>query len=397
MNILVLNAGSSTLKFRHFQVESENRVSVLAKGLIDRLGAPPMDAPDLQAAGISLQTAARAAEQVIQNCLSAGVDAMAHRVVHGGWQLRDPVRIDKAVIAAIEEACDLAPLHNDNALAGIRAAQRLLPHIPSFAVFDTGFHETIPDVAALYALPLEMAQQQHLRRYGFHGISHQYVSERLAELMNRPAAGMRLITCHLGNGASLCAIMDGRSIDTTMGLTPMEGLVMGSRCGDIDPGVVLYLSRKLGLNADAIDTLLNKRSGLLGISGRSADMRDLENAAASGDARCELALEMFAYRVRKYVGAYVVALGGVDAIAFAGGIGEHSAAMRARICRGLGMVGIALDDAANATAAGREASVHRHGSSAQIWVIPTDEELQIVKEAYRLLVGSESKPGDSAH
>jgi acetate kinase len=392
VNILSLNAGSSSLKFRMIRMESSGNQSERARGLVEKWGTPQaairleVGGQVIEARTISAETAAHAAEHAIEVCRQFGIDAIGHRVVHGGWQYSQATRITPQVVSGIREAATLAPLHNELALSGIEAGLRLLPTTPAVAVFDTGFHRTIPDVAVRYAIPIELADKHHLRRYGFHGISHQYVSELLLRSMNRPATGSRLITCHLGNGASVCAIRDGQSVDTSMGFTPMEGLMMGTRSGDIDPGLVLHLMSAVAMSAAAIDELLNRQSGLRGISGRSQDMRDQEEAAGKGDARSRLALEMFAYRVRKYIGAYTIVLGGVDAVAFAGGIGEHSGAMRARICAGLWVLGIEIDGARNNSASGKEpCAIHSAGSSAEVWVIPTDEERQIAKEVFECL------------
>lgn len=392
MNVLVLNAGSSSLKFRLLRMRPGEEV--IASGLVEKWGTPQA-ALRMEASGrpsehrsVAAETAAHAAEHAIEACRGLGIDALGHRVVHGGARFREPVRIDPGVVAAIREVSHLAPLHNGLALAGIEAGLRLLPRTPSVAVFDTAFHRTIPDVAAIYAIPRELADKHALRRYGFHGISHRYVCGRLLECLGRPAAGTRLITCHLGNGASVCAIRDGQSIDTSMGFTPMEGLVMGTRSGDIDPGILLHLLTSVGLDAGRLDELLNRRSGLLGLSGRSGDMRDLEQAAA-GDARAALALEIFAYRTRKYIGAYAAVLGGVDAIAFAGGIGEHSPDSRARICRDLEYLGIRIDPARNSSLKSDFPwCINADASAVQIWMIPTDEERQIAREIVELLRGN---------
>lgn len=392
MNVLVLNAGSSSLKFRLLRMRPGEEV--IASGLVEKWGTPQA-ALRMEASGrpsehrsVAAETPGHAAEHAIEACRGLGIDALGHRVVHGGARFREPVRIDSGVVAAIREVSHLAPLHNGLALAGIEAGLRLLPRTPSVAVFDTAFHRTIPDVAAIYAIPRELADKHALRRYGFHGISHRYVCGRLLECLGRPAAGTRLITCHLGNGASVCAIRDGQSIDTSMGFTPMEGLVMGTRSGDIDPGILLHLLTSVGLDAGRLDKLLNRRSGLLGLSGRSGDMRDLEQAAA-GDARAALALEIFAYRTRKYIGAYAAVLGGVDAIAFAGGIGEHSPDSRARICRDLEYLGIRIDPARNSSLKSDFPwCINADASAVQIWMIPTDEERQIAREIVELLRGN---------
>lgn len=390
VNMLVLNAGSSSLKFQLLHMRSDE--SVLASGVVEKWGTPQasfrMQARDrpAESRSVAAETPGEAAEHAMQACRPLGVDVVGYRVVHGGPRFSEPVQIDDQVIDDIRAVSQLAPLHNNLALAAMEAGQKVLPDKPGVAVFDTAFHWTMPDVAALYAIPPEMAQKHGLRRYGFHGISHRYVSQKLLQCLNRPAIGSRLITCHLGNGASLCAVRDGKSIDTSMGLTPLEGLMMGTRSGDIDPGLVLHLMTSLGMKPEDVDELLNRRSGLAGVSGLGSDLRDIEQAAEDGSARAERALEMFAYRVRKYIGAYTAALGSVDAVAFAGGIGEHSPAIRARICAGLDAGGISLDASSNATAsAGSETSIGAVGAQVQIWVIPTNEELQIAREVRDLL------------
>jgi len=301
------------------------------------------------------------------------VDAAGIRVVHGGSQFVAPVVVDDAVVAAIAKLAELAPLHNPLAVQAIEETRRAHPALPIVAAFDTAFHQTMPPLASSYALPPELG----VRRYGFHGISYSYVSKRVD--------ARRHIVCHLGNGASVCAILGGKSIDTSMGFTPMEGLVMGTRAGDVDPGALLYLLRQGKSEAD-LDDLLNHRSGLLGVSGRSGDVRELEGAARDGDARAELALELFAYRVAKYVGAYAAALGGVDALTFTAGIGEHSAAMRSRICSRLAFLGIELDDALNRAARTDERRISR--GSVAVWVIPTNEELEIARMTFRTLAST---------
>lgn len=387
MNVLVLNAGSSSLKFRLLRMRPAE--SVLASGLVEKWGTPQaglrmeVEGRRAETRSVAAETPSDAAEHAMEACRPLGVDAIGYRVVHGGPRFTEPVRLSNQVIDDIRAVSHLAPLHNGLALAAMEAGRKVLPDKPAVAVFDTAFHRTMPDIAALYAIPPEFAQTHALRRYGFHGISHRYVSQKLLQCVNRPAIGSRLVTCHLGNGASVCAIRDGRSIDTSMGLTPLEGLMMGTRSGDIDPGLVLHLMTSLGMTAEDVDDLLNRRSGLLGVSGLGSDLRDIEQAARNGNTRAELALEMFAYRVRKYLGAYAAALGSIDAIAFAGGIGEHSPEMRVRICAGMGALGISIDPSRNA--AYGLAPIHADGSRAQVWVIPTDEELQIAREVIGLL------------
>ena len=311
---------------------------------------------------------------------------LGYRVVHGGPKFTKATIITPEVLDGIRALSEFAPLHNPIDAAVIEAGQRLLPSVPGIAVFDTAFHHTLPEVASQYAIPCELAERLHLKRYGAHGISHEYVSGRLLQCLGRDANGTRLITCHLGSGASVCAVRDGKSVDTSMGLTPLEGLVMGTRSGDIDPGLLIYLQRTQRMTPDGIDDLLNHKSGLQGLSDRSADVRDLETAAQSGDARAELALSVFAYRVRKYIGAYAAALGGLDAIAFTGGIGEHSASVRARCVQDLAFLGIEIDAERNAAGAGKApASIAATNTAIPIWVIPTDEERQISRETLALL------------
>ena len=350
MNVLVLNPGSSTLKYRLVDCAGDSTCE-MAAGVEDHV------------AGDAL---ADAAATVIQRCAAEGIDAVGCRVVHGGERFAEPTLVTPDVLAAIRDLGRLAPLHNPPAAAVLSRVAELLPQAPVVAVFDTAFHRTLPNVAALYALPLDLMRQKGLRRYGFHGTSHQYVAGRLQALTGRK----RLITCHLGNGASVTAVNDGKSIDTSMGLTPLEGLMMGTRSGDVDAGLVLHLLREEGMTADEVDRLLNKESGLLGVGGH-ADLRELQS---SKDERAQVAMEMFAYRVRKYIGAYAAVLEGVEAIAFTAGIGEHSAEMRARICGPLYWMGLRLDRWANAKMPRGEARISEEGSLVQVWVIPTDEE-----------------------
>jgi len=391
-NILVLNAGSSTLKFRLLGMAAPQAPETVADGLVEKWGSPAaqlrlkISGRDPEQRPVAAESAADAAGHAIEACLPFGIDAIGHRVVHGGPRYQEPTRITPQVVEGIKEVSHLAPLHNALAVAGIEAGLRRLPGTPAVAIFDTAFHRTIPEFAALYALPLELSQKHSLRRFGFHGISHRCVSRRLLECLGRQPAGTRVITCHLGNGASVCAIRDGNSVDTSMGLTPMEGLIMGTRTGDIDPGLVLHLMTALNMSASHIDDLLNRQSGLLGISGCSGDMRDVEQAAAAGDQRAQLALDMFAYRVRKYIGAYAAAMGGLDAVAFAGGIGEHSPGARRRICQEVENLGIVLDSDRNASADSHNPTrISADGSAVDVWVIPTDEELQIAREVCELL------------
>jgi acetate kinase len=371
MRILVLNPGSSTLKYRLVDCSGEE-VHQLADGMVDHVAG---------------DSTTRAAADVIARCGGQQIDAVGCRVVHGGEHFHQPTRVTPAVLSTIRDLGRLAPLHNPIAAAVLEALMRSLPGVPVVAVFDTAFHRTIPDVAALYALPLALAREKGLHRYGFHGTSHRYVTSRLLARLGRPAAGTRLITCHLGNGVSLCAVRDGKSVDTSMGLTPLEGLVMGTRSGDVDPGLLLHLLREEGYSADALDDLLNHQSGLKGLAG-SGDMREVTTAVQSGDPRATLALDIFAYRARKYIGAFAAALEGLDALAFTAGIGEHSALVRSRICAGLGWLGVRLDEAVNERPGPGEVCINPASggreppekASVAVWIIPTDEETQIARE-----------------
>ncbi len=369
MNILALNAGSSSLKYRLFQI-SPDAEQVLAEGTAER---------------VTKKTLLPAARKAITACQHFGIDAVGHRLVHGGAKFTEPTRVTPEVLDALHALSDLDPLHNPTEIALIKAAQQVLPKVPEVAVFDTAFHQTLPPVAYTYALPWKLSERLDLRRYGFHGISHRYVSKTLLKHLGRGPEGTKLITCHLGSGASVCALRDGKSVDTSMGMTPLAGLVMGTRSGDIDPGLLLYLLRSQKMTPKQVDDLLNTQSGLEGVSGQSSDVRDLDKAAHAGDTHASLALELFAYRVRTYIGAYAAVLGGLDAIAFAGGIGEHSASMRARICEGLDFLGLRLIPSLNDAATGSDVAAISAYSGVPIWVIPTDEERQIARETAALL------------
>lgn len=397
MTILVLNPGSSTLKFGLYR-EEVNTETQLANGIMEyrdeKLAALRVQHGNVspREEAFSADSLLHAMEQATRRLLSQiseqgqTVDAVGCRVVHGGAQFVEPTRVTGSVLEGIRALAPLAPLHNPLDADVLEMAMRLLPNVPAVAVFDTAFHRTLPEIASTYALPHELSTEYGLRRYGFHGISHRYVSERLLEAMGRDTPGTRLIVCHLGNGASVCALREGKSIDTSMGLTPLEGLVMGTRSGDVDPGLLLTLLQTVGKSPAELDDLLNHQSGLRGLSGRSSDVRDLEQAAQQGDARAELALEVFAYRVSKYIGAYAAALEGLDAVAFTGGIGEHSAAMHQRICKRLAFLGLTLADDRNVAADGKSAvRISADHATVQGWVIPTDEERQIARETHALL------------
>jgi acetate kinase len=356
--VLVLNAGSSSLKYEVIDLASPD---ARFGGIVERIGEPGSDVPD----------DAAAARRVLDAIGAEPVDAVGHRIVHGGTRFVGPTVIDDSVEAGIESLIDLAPLHNPPGLACIRAARAVLPGVPHVAVFDTAFHATLPDHAATYAIARDVAAEHGIRRYGFHGTSFQSVSKGAAAFLGRPLGQLRLIVLHLGNGASACAIAGGVSLDTSMGLTPLEGLVMGTRSGDVDPGVLLHLAR-LGWTTDEIDALLNRRSGLTGLAG-SNDLRDV---AAAGTPEAELAIEVMLHRLRKYLGAYAVELGGVDALVFTAGIGENAGWLRARAVERLGFLGVSIDPARNGTGSGPR-RISPDGSPVEVLVIPTDEELEI--------------------
>jgi len=398
VRILVLNSGSSSLKYEVFLMP--NRQS-LGKGSVERIGeamsalaqsgprgtlAAESPVADHAAAMALVCEALVDTDRGVLGSLSE-VDAIGHRVVHGGERFSRSVRIDEDVKAAIEDNAELAPLHNPANLLGIREAERLFPGVPQVAVFDTAFHQTMPPTAYLYALPRELYDRYRIRRYGFHGTSHRYVAGRAMEMLGRRPENTNLITCHLGNGASITAIEGGRSIDTSMGFTPLEGLVMGTRSGDFDPAVLCYLADR-GFSVKELSTMINKKSGLLGLSGISNDLRDLEAAADKGIRNAVEALDVYAHRVRKFIGAYMAELVKVDAIVFTGGIGQHGVRMRERICHRLENVGIHLDYARNAANGSAEGQVSQPYSPSAVLVIPTNEELQIAMDSFELLFPS---------
>ena len=391
MKVLVVNCGSSSLKYQLFNMEDE---SVLAKGLVERIGIEgsvlnhqptgkgkvPLTA-DIKNHTIAIQMVIDALVDKEHGVIASvdEIDAIGHRVVHGAEKFSDSVLITPAVMAALEENVELAPLHNPPNISGINACTAILPKVPQVGVFDTAFHQTMPKHSFLYGLPYEAYEKYGVRRYGFHGTSHKYVSQRAAELMGTHMSNLRIITCHLGNGASIAAVKNGKSIDTSMGFTPLEGLVMGTRCGDIDPAITPYLMKKLNMTPEQIDTYLNKKSGVLGISGVSSDFRDLEEAAGKGNERAQLAIDVFAYTVRKYIGSYAAAMGGVDAIVFTAGLGENSASMRDHICNGLEFLGTRIDPERN-NVRGKEQEISVDGSRVKLYLIPTNEELVIARD-----------------
>ena len=412
MNVLVLNVGSATLKFQVVLTDADriaaDRDERLIRGQIERIGGESVitirgadgrsskrTAPlrDLRAAVEWLVGFVTSDESGTGLTSRGELHAVGHRVVHGGERFRRSVAIDRSVLHGIEETIELAPLHNPHNLRGIEAARAALGSgVPQVAVFDTAFHQTLPEHAYLYAIPYPLYRRHKVRRYGFHGTSHRSIAYRWRTLTGRDRDDVRIVTLHLGNGCSACAIKGGESIDTSMGFTPLEGLVMGTRSGDIDAALLDYIAAKEGLTLPQVEALLNNQSGLLGISGLTNDMRDLlAEAHENQDRRATLAIEIFCYRARKYVGAYLAALGGADAIVFAGGIGENSPEIRRRICEGLQWAGLHVDDAANATlVAGQEGRFSTGESSLAAWVVPTDEELLIARDTFRLIAGIES-------
>lgn len=380
MIILSLNVGSSSLRYSLYDFTAAGDL-LLTKGEEERIGSED---------GV-LKTHKDAVEKIFKiihdfiRINNYAIDAVGSRVVHGGAKFYQPTIIETKTLQGIRELKDLAPLHNDIDADILEISQKAFPSIPTVAVFDTGFHQTLPAVSAMYALPQELSAKYNLKRYGFHGIAHQYVSEAALKCLGRSTAeGTRVITCHLGSGASICAIKDGKSMDTSMGLTPLEGLIMGTRSGDLDPGLIIYLIKECGITPTELETMLNHKSGLLGLSKLSADVRDLEVAASSQNNDAEFALNAFAYRVSKYIGSYVVALGGVDAIAFSGGIGENSISMRSRICEKISCLGLQLDNKANAQS-GSSFCITSKESPISAWVIHADENLQIAKLSYEVV------------
>ena len=396
MKVLVINAGSSSLKYQLMDTDTR---AVLAKGLCERIGIDgrlthKVPAKDLKLEfEIAMPTHAEAIQSVLDALTSAEhgvirsmseIDAVGHRVVHGGEKFAASARIDADVMAALEECIPLAPLHNPANITGIKACQAVMPSTPMVAVFDTAFHQTMPARSYIYALPYEYYEKDKVRRYGFHGTSHRYVSARAAALLGKPIEELKIITCHLGNGSSVSAIDGGRSVDTSMGFTPLAGVPMGTRSGDLDAGILEYLMNKYGMDIKEMLNVLNKKSGVLGISGVSSDFRDLEEAAKAGNDRAQLALDSFQYSVKKLVGAYAAAMGGVDAIVFTAGVGENDAVTRMAIASGLEFMGVKMDAEANNTR-GHEAVVSAADSKVKVLLIPTDEELMIAMDTAEIV------------
>ncbi len=395
MNVLVINCGSSSLKYQVIHSESEE---ALAKGLCERIGIdgrlvyqPKGGEKEITEAPMPTHT--EAVRMVLDALVNEKtgvlhsldeIDAVGHRLVHGGEKFSASTLIDEDVIRAVEECSDLAPLHNPANLIGVRACKEVLKDVPMVGVFDTAFHQTMPKEAFLYGIPYEYYEKYKVRKYGFHGTSHDFVSKRAAEFLGRPYGALKTVVCHLGNGASVCAVLNGKSVDTSMGLSPLEGLIMGTRSGDIDPSAIEFLAKKEGLDIDGILNVLNKESGVYGLSGVSSDFRDLENAANEGNERARLAREVFCYRVAKYIGSYAAAMNGVDAVCFTAGLGENDGKVRAMVCSYLGYLGVELDDAAN-TVRGEEKVISAPGSKVSVLVIPTNEELAICRETVALI------------
>jgi len=394
MKVLVINAGSSSVKYYLYQMP---QAEILARGLVERIGEETSKLSHFfhgktHAVSTKVEDVEKAMELILETLVNrevgvlrqvSEIGAVGHRVVHGGEEFTGSVIIDEKVIASIKKFADLAPLHNPPNLAGILAAQRHLPNLKQVACFDTAFHATIPKIAYMYALPYELYEKYGIRRYGFHGISHRYVARRAAAIMGKGKYDINAITCHLGNGCSVTAVKNGRSIDTSMGLTPLEGVPMGTRSGDLDPAILFYLADK-GYDVKALKNLCNKQSGLLGLSGISNDMRNLEEFARKGNARAKLAIDVFCYRIKKYIGAYAAVLDTVDTVVFTGGIGENSVFMREKICNAVTQIGVQLDCTANQAAIAKEAEINTKDSKVKVFVIPTNEQAAIANDTYEL-------------
>ena len=396
MNVLVINCGSSSLKYQLINSDTE---AVLAKGLCERIGIDgrlvyQKTGLDKEITEAAMPTHKQAIQLVLDALVNPNtgaianlseIEAVGHRVVHGGEKFASSTVLTDEVIAAIEECNDLAPLHNPANLIGIRACQELMPNVPMVAVFDTAFHQTMPDVAYMYGLPYEYYEKYGVRRYGFHGTSHSFVSKRAAEIVGKNYKDLKIIVCHLGNGASICAVDHGKSVDTSMGLTPLEGLIMGTRSGDVDPSILEFIAQKENLSLSQVMNVLNKKSGVEGISGVSSDFRDIEAAAKEGNKRAALAQQTFAYRVIKYVGAYAAAMNGVDVICFTAGLGENDAKIREMVMNNLSYLGVAVNKEVNDATRGKEAIISTSDSKVTCIAIPTNEELAICRETVALV------------
>ncbi len=401
MKVIVMNCGSSSIKYQLFDME---KTTVLAKGVVEKIGLHGSFLTNKREDGdeVKLEGEIYDHQQGIEYILGVLVSkkhgslksfdeigAVGHRVVHGGEKFKNSVLITQEVLDQIKEVIDLAPLHNPPNLKGIEAMQEMLPDVPQVAVFDTAFHQTIPPYAYTYAIPYTLYKKYGIRRYGFHGTSHRFVSQQACEFLGCTFEQKRVITCHLGNGASMAAIKDGKSVDTSMGLTPVEGLVMGTRTGDLDLGVLTYVMQKENLTLNAANTLINKFSGMLGISGVSSDMRDIDSAAREGNERARLALETYTYRIKKYIGAYTAAMGGLDVLVFTGGIGENDVSVREKSCAGLEFLGVSIDPQRNlATTGGKRGVISTEGSTVTVVVMPTNEELVIARDTMEIVLNT---------
>lgn len=400
MNILVLNCGSSSVKYKLIEIKANK---VLAEGGIEKIGLPDafikfkFGNEKIQQ-DLDINDHVGAIKSILDNLTSKEygcikdfkeIDAVGHRVVHGGEKFNKSVLINDEVIAKIKECYGIAPLHNPVNMAGIDAINEVLPEVPQVGVFDTAFHQTMPAKSYMYALPYKYYAEDGVRRYGFHGTSHRYVSQRMCDFLGVEPKGKKIITCHVGNGGSITAVKDGKSVDTSMGLTPTEGLMMGTRCGDVDPGALIFLMDKYNLSSKDMLNMVNKESGLAGVSGVSSDMREITAAAKQGNEKAILSLEMYEQRITKYVGAFAAEMGGVDIIVFTGGVGEHQSSTRANVCKPLRFMGVEIDDAANDANNGDEGIISTPNSAVKVVVIPTDEEYMIAKDTEAIIEGRE--------
>lgn len=400
MNILVLNCGSSSVKYKLIEIKANK---VLAEGGIEKIGLPDafikfkFGNEKIQQ-DLDINDHVGAIKSILDNLTSKEygcikdfkeIDAVGHRVVHGGEKFNKSVLINDEVIAKIKECYGIAPLHNPVNMAGIDAINEVLPEVPQVGVFDTAFHQTMPAKSYMYALPYKYYEEDGVRRYGFHGTSHRYVSQRVCDFLGVEPKGKKIITCHVGNGGSITAVKDGKSVDTSMGLTPTEGLMMGTRCGDVDPGALIFLMDKHNLSSKDMLNMVNKESGLAGVSGVSSDMREITAAAKQGNEKAILALEMYEQRITKYVGAFAAEMGGVDIIVFTGGVGEHQSSTRANVCNPLRFMGVEIDDAANDANNGDEGIISTPNSAVKVVLIPTDEEYMIAKDTEAIIEGRE--------
>lgn len=399
MIVLVINCGSSSLKYQVLDMRNDNDYTLLAKGLVERIGLEMGEVTHRPSGKDKLVISkpvpdhTEGIKSVLGLLTDPGhgvlksldqIEAVGHRVAHGGELFPESCVVDDKVMEGIRSLCELAPLHNPANLLGIEAVKKLLPQVPQVAVFDTSFHQTMPDYAYMYAIPYECYEKLHVRRYGFHGTSHKFVAHRACEFLGMDINDSRIVTCHLGNGGSVTAVLNGKSVDTSMGFTPVEGVVMGTRCGNIDAGAVTYLQDKLGLDVDGITKLLNKKSGFLGVSGVSSDCRDIVNAYENGNYRAGLSLNMFYHSVRKYIGAYSAVMGGLDVIVFTGGIGENDCEARKEICSTLGFLGVDFDEAANKGVRGEDKLLTKAGSRVKVLTLSTNEELVIARDTMNL-------------